>query len=97
MDVVCKSCGKKVKAIYLKTLARFTRKEFRKADDGDSPDEIVIDHYQNVRTTINLYKVAKHMKGIIFRKQCPRSSSTFKKTHHVEVGRPYTIHKVRRR
>ena len=92
MDVKCESCGKKVKAIYLKTLARFTRKEFREAEDGDSPNEICVDHYQNIRTTVNLYKIAMHKKGTIFRKQCPRSGSTFKKTRQSKVGHPYTLH-----
>ena len=96
MYVVCKSCHKKVRAVYLRTLSRFTRKEFRPAEDGDSPNEIVVDHYQNIRTTVNLYKVAKHKKGIIFRKQCPKSGFTFKKTRQSDIGRPYTIHKVRR-
>ncbi len=95
MDYTCKVCGKRVRAIYIRTLAKFAKRQFSKADDGDWPGEITVDHYYNVRTTVNLYKLADHKQGLIFRKPCPGSGFTFKESFK-SVGRPYIIHKAKR-
>lgn len=92
---ICKVCGKKVHAIYVRTLASFIRRQLSKAEDGDWPGEITVDHWYNVETTVNLFKAEEHKHGLIFGKPCPGSGFMWKRTATKRVGRPYILHKSR--
>ena len=95
--ITCKICGREIDKIFLKRLARFKHRDFFKAEDGDSPGEITFDHYQNIITTINLFKIKEHKQKLFFGKLCPASEKTFKEKTYKAAGRPYLLIKHMRR